>query len=106
MSGNFLVPALAAVALVAFSASGFAGESTTVKGNSNRGHLTPNITSRMGGGGGHSNWAKVRGTKSNTSERMGGGGGVRGGGSGSPTGAARDSGSVGIGCADPRAACK
>jgi hypothetical protein len=74
MSRNFLVTAVAAVALVAFSASGFAGETTTVKGNSDRGHFTANAD-RMGGGGGHRKTAKVKSNKSNNNERMGGGGG-------------------------------
>jgi hypothetical protein len=129
MSRNFLVMAVAAVSLVAFSAAGFAEETTMVKGDSNKGQQAPDVVGalrhkgagtttvngtksnadRMGGGGGHSQTTKVKGSKSNTSDRMsgdtgslgrvrsgvsvdlrsksntsdrmGGGGGVRGGGS-------------------------
>lgn len=77
MSSNFLVTAVAAVSLVAFSASGFTEEA--IKGSKS------DTSERMGGGGGvrTSGAAKtttVKSSKSNGSERMGGGGGRSGGG--------------------------
>jgi hypothetical protein len=107
MSRNFLVMAVSAVSLVAFSAAGFAEETTMVKDDSNKGQQAPdvvgalrhkgagtttvkgtksNTSERMSGDTG--SLGRVRSgvsvdlrSKSNTSDRMGGGGGVRGGGS-------------------------
>jgi hypothetical protein len=84
MSRNFLVTAMAAVSLVAFSAAGFAEETTTVKGNSNKGQVVPDVVGalrhngsesnadRMGGGGGHGQTKKVKSIKSNSSDRVSG----------------------------------
>lgn len=92
MSRNFLVMAVAAVSLVAFSAAGFAEETTTVKGDSNKGQVAPDVVGalrhkgagtttvngsesnadRMGGGGGHGQTKKVKSIKSNSSDRVSG----------------------------------
>ena len=77
MSRNFLVTAVAAVSLVAFSASGFTEEA--IKGSKS------DTSDRMGGGGGAkgdggaAKTTTVKRSKSNTSDRMGGGGGRSGG---------------------------